>query len=209
MAYSKKRTALERKLEELKAQRERSSEEVLAAENASQEDKRREQEISVAAVAQGEAAAVSEAEELHSQLIRHERRAAMAKVAVQKFNTAIARTEEEIAEEHRQEHLRRFEKLARERAALEDELEGELGAPLGGLAALRELDQKQRLEAYEAGQGDVFATHTLDSVLAAWLSARLGGYQGYLPSLTRSDWHQQHTLAEVDPLASKVGESVA
>ncbi len=197
--------SLEEQLRHLEQQRERAAGAILEADNETSEIKRRQDEIAVAAVSE-EPEAVEEMATLEESLLVATRRAGVARSAVGQLEGQISRAREDLAEAEREVHRARFEEMGRERHALEERLEEQLGAFLEGLAELRDLDHRQRLESYEAGVGDAFARSPLGDVVGAWLSSRFGGAGGYLP-LTVSDWHRDHTLAQLDHLAKKPGSA--
>ncbi len=194
---------LEEELRHLEEQRERAAGAILEADNEAAEIKRRQDEIAVAAVSE-EPEAVEEMATLEEALLVATRRGGVARSAVGQLEGQIERAREDLAEAEREVHRERFEELGRERRALEERLEEQLGVFLGGLAELRDLDQRQRQESYEAGVGDAFARSPLGDVVGAWLSSRFGGAGGYLP-LTVSDWHRDHALCELDGLARDPG----
>jgi chromosome segregation ATPase len=196
--------SLEEQLRRLEEQRERASGMVLEADNEASEIKQRQDSIAVAAVSE-EPEALEEMATLEEALLVATRRGGVARSAVGQLEEQIERAREDLAEAEREVHRERFEEMGRERHALEERLEEQLGAFLGGLAELRDLDHRQRLESYEAGVDDAFARSPLGDVVAAWLSSRFGGAGGFLP-LTVSDWHRDHALAELDGLARDPAE---
>ncbi|MDP9477477.1 MAG: hypothetical protein M3R38_17635 [Actinomycetota bacterium] len=196
--------SLEEQLRRLQQQRERAAAAILEADNEAAEIKRRQDEIAVATVSE-EPQAVEEMATLEEVLLVATRRGGVARSAVGQLEEQIEQAREDIAEANRSVHRERFEEMGRERHALEEQLEEQLGTLLEGLAELRDLDQRQRLESYEAGVGDAFARSPLGDVVGAWLSSRFGGAGGYLP-LTVSDWHRDHALCELDGLARDPAE---
>ncbi len=191
-------------LRRLEEQRERAAGAILESDGEVSEIKRRQDEIAVAAVSE-EPEALEEMGVLEEALVVATRRGGVARSAVGQLEEQIERAREDLAEAEREVHRERFEEMGRERHALEERLEEQLGTLLEGLAELRDLDQRQRLESYEAGVGDAFARSPLGDVVGAWLSSRFGGAGGYLP-LTVSDWHRDHALCELDGLARDPAE---
>ncbi len=195
---------LEEELRHLEEQRQRAADAILAAENELHEIKGRQDELAVAVIAEEEAA-VSEMAELEETLLTATRRASVAKTAVGKLEEEISRAREDLEGERRRARREHADELGRERFALEEQLEERVAGLLEGLEALRDLDRRQRAALYEAGVADIFARHVLAYTLASWLSARLGGHNGYVP-LAADDWHRDHALAELDGLARDPAE---
>ncbi len=188
------------RIRDLEHKRERAASMVLEADNEAAEIKRRQDEIAVAAVSE-EPEALEEMGVLEETLLTAVRRGGVARSAVEQLGAQIEQAKEDLVEEHKRIARERFEELAKERHALEERLEEQLGTLLGGLAELRDLDQAQRLESYAAGQADAFATHVLADTVANWLAGRLGGHGGFLPGVTTFEHYKEHTLAELDVLA--------
>ncbi len=190
---------LEEELRHLEEQRERAAAAILEADNEASEIRRRQDEIAVAAVSE-EPEALEEMATLEEALLVATRRGGVARSAVGQLEEQIERAKEDLAEEHKRSARERFEELGRERHALEERIETQLGTLLEGLAELRDLDQAQRLESYASGQADAFATHVLADTVANWLAGRLGGHGGFLPGVTTFEHYKEHTLAELDML---------
>ncbi len=104
---------IEERLHALEQQRQRASDAILEAKNEASEIKKRQDELAVAVISE-EAAAVSEMGELEDALLTATRRASVARSALGQLEAEISQAKEDLAEAERQEHLRRFEELARQ-----------------------------------------------------------------------------------------------
>ncbi len=193
---------IEERLADLEQKRQRAADAIREADNEAAEIKRRQDEIAVAAVSE-EPEAVEEMGVLEETLLLATRRAGVARRACAQLAERIEQTRGDLAAAEREGHREAFDRLAKERRGLEEQLEEQLGALLEGLTRLRDLDQAQRLESYAAGQADAFATHVLADTVANWLAGRLGGHGGFLPGVTTFEHYKEHTLAELDVLAQK------
>ncbi|MDP9478286.1 MAG: hypothetical protein M3R38_21840 [Actinomycetota bacterium] len=189
---------IEERLADLEQKRQRAAGAILEADNEAAEIRQRQDEIAVAAVSE-EPEALEEMGVLEEALVVAARRGGVARSAVGQLEGQIERAREDLAEAEREVHREAFDRLAKERRGLEEQLEEQLGALLEGLTRLRDLDQAQRQEAYLAGVGDAYATHMLAYTVRAWLVSRLGGHGRYL-ELPVIDHYRERTLAELDVL---------
>ena len=132
---------LEERIRTLEQQRQRASDAITEAEDASSSIKERQDAIAVAVVAQ-ESAAVEEMATLEEALLLETRRAAVGRTAERQLDAQIAQAKQDLAEEKRREHLERAADLARERYEIEGRAEEDISRLLATLSELEQLDRR-------------------------------------------------------------------
>jgi len=170
---------LQDRLAVLEQQRQQADRAITEAEQRMKVAAARQQEIAVAVVAEEEEA-VKEAEWIAESISRLTRRRVAATSAVQQLDEQIGQIKEDIKEAERRKHREAYTRLAEDRFCLEEEAEAQMAALLNTLEQLKQLDGRQRREGVRAGRSNVQSESPLDRTLQNWLSARLGGVEGYL-----------------------------
>jgi hypothetical protein len=193
---------LEERLSVLEQQRRQAADAIALAEQRTEEIAGRQQQIAVAVVGE-DPEAVTENERLEEALLIENRRRATARSAAEQLDAQIEHAKEELVAEERRIHLEQGTELARERYTLEGRAEEEIGALFATLSELAQLDQRQREKLRLAGKE--LPRETFNQLLESWLSARFGGAEGYLPTLSLIEYYRHYALGELDPLAKKRG----
>jgi hypothetical protein len=104
---------------------------------------------------------------------RLSQKARLARTTASELGRLVEEAEARRAKEERRAHLGRHVGLSEERYLLEVELEGAINRVLEGLERLKTLDSEQHREAQAAG---LRMEYRYRSLVAGWLSSRLGGY---------------------------------
>jgi hypothetical protein len=188
---------LEERIHTLQQQRQRASDAITEAEDASSEIKERQDSIAVAVVAQ-EPAAAEEMASLDEALLLETRRAAVGRTAAQQLDAQLEKAKENLAEEKRREHLDRAADLARERYALEARAEEDISHLLATLSELEQLDRRHCQELRAGGLQT--PTEPLGWMVEEWLLTRLAGWVSENP---RHQGFAAKDLPELDGLASE------
>ncbi len=186
---------LEAEVERLEGRLQAARQSAREAEEELGEIRARRKEIGLA-VFEEDAEAVEELARLRTKAATSEEALEVSSGAAGKLVRLLEEAKGRLAEEKRNLHRQRYEEIARERYALDEEIEEAADKLAEGLDRLSDLDGKQHAEGRAGGLDPSYDIHDLTR---GWLSSR---FREYLPFGAEVQEYYRKPLVEVDRKAS-------